>query len=71
MESRKKGISVDNEEYIEGVRGVAVPLRVKRMNTQSAIWAVGLKSQIKARDLTKLANYLKRIADEIEVRLLG
>jgi IclR family KDG regulon transcriptional repressor len=36
----------DDEEYLEGIRSLAIPLDLGRPDVQAAIWAVGLKSQI-------------------------
>jgi DNA-binding IclR family transcriptional regulator len=45
--AHRQGFALDDEEYIEGVRAFAVPLRIHRENLEAAIWVVGLKSQIK------------------------
>jgi hypothetical protein len=45
--ARKEGFALDDEEYIEGVRALAVPLDLNRGNLHAAIWVVGLKSQIR------------------------
>ena len=65
----KDGIAIDLEEYIEGIRGFAVPLKILRANTQIAIWAVGLKRQITNKNIPRYSRYLKKIAAEIEIRL--
>ena len=62
---------MDLEEYIEGIRGFAVPLDLDRPTTQIAIWAVGLKRQISDQDIPRFSEYLKEIAREIEIRLSG
>lgn len=66
--ARQDGIAIDMEEYIEGIRGLAVPLRVLGADTQVAIWAIGLKKQITDDMIAHYSTYLKRIAAEIEVR---
>lgn len=66
---RRDGIAIDMEEYIEGIRAFAVPLTVYKNDDQAAIWAVGLKRQIKERNMQRTAAYLKKIAREIEIRL--
>jgi IclR family KDG regulon transcriptional repressor len=68
---RKEGIAVDMEEYIEGIRGFAVPLNINRANTQVAIWAVGLRRQISDEDIPRYSEYLKEIVREIEIRFTG
>ncbi|MGD8740500.1 MAG: IclR family transcriptional regulator [Desulfobacterales bacterium] len=67
-QARKDGIAIDMEEYIEGIRGFAVPLKIFRANTQVAIWAVGLKKQIKKENIPLYSKYLKKIVAEIEMR---
>jgi DNA-binding IclR family transcriptional regulator len=67
--ARREGIAIDMEEYIEGIRAFAVPLNIFRANTQVAIWAIGLKRQIKKEDIPLYADYLKKIVAEIETRL--
>ena len=69
IKARSEGIAMDREEYIEGIRGYAVPLNVSRANTQIAIWAVGLKRQISDEDIPRHCQYLKEITREIEMRL--
>ena len=56
------------EEYIEGIRGFAVPLKTNRANAQVAIWAVGLKRQITDEIIPLYTSYLKKISAEIELR---
>jgi IclR family KDG regulon transcriptional repressor len=71
IKARAEGIAVDLEEYIEGIRGFAVPLDLDRPSSQIAIWAVGLKRQISNEDIPRYSEYLKEIAREIEIRLTG
>jgi hypothetical protein len=40
-------IAIEKEEYIEGIGPLSVPLRLKRRDLYMAIWAGGLKYQIK------------------------
>jgi IclR family KDG regulon transcriptional repressor len=67
-QARKEDIAIDMEEYIEGIRGLAVPLQVLDAGTQVAIWAVGLKKQITEDIIPQYTKYLKKIAAEIEIR---
>ncbi len=71
IKARRDGIAVDMEEYIEGIRGFAVPLNISRANTQIAIWAVGLRRQISDEDIPRYSEYLKEIVRKIEIRLSG
>ena len=66
---RNEGVAVDREEYIEGIRALAVPLYTNRNGIQAAIWAVGLKRQIKEESISKYSRYLIQIANEIETKL--
>jgi IclR family KDG regulon transcriptional repressor len=68
IRARNDGIAVDMEEYIEGIRGFAVPLNSNRANTQIAIWVVGLKRQISNENIPRYSEYLKEIVREIEIR---
>ena len=63
---REEGFAYEDEEYIEGIKALAIPLKLNRKDFQCAIWAVGLKSQIKETSLNAYIDLLKEIADEIE-----
>ena len=67
--ARREGIAFDREEYIEGIRALAVPLKINNGYPQFAIWAVGLKSQIKNEVIGAYAELLKQFAKEIEIKL--
>lgn len=69
IDVRIEGIAYDLEEYIEGFIALAIPVKVASQNIQASIWAVGLKRQIADFDKAKLANYLKEIEKEINLRL--
>jgi len=66
--ARKEEFALDDEEYIEGVRALAVPLHLNRGNLHAAIWVVGLKSQIRDEVLPSFRSMLKDIARKIEIR---
>ena len=70
QKTREEGIAFDMEEYIEGIRAFAVPLNLNRRGLVAAIWAVGLKSQIKEELIDSYAKYLKGIAKKIEARFV-
>lgn len=63
---RKERIAIEKEEYIEGVRALAVPLKLKRRDLHMAIWCVGLKNQIKDKLIISYSTLFKEIADKIE-----
>ena len=69
--TQKVGFAVDKEEYIEGIRALAVPLKINRGNSPFAIWAVGLKGQIADEVIDSYSELLKKFAGEIEIRLAG
>jgi IclR family KDG regulon transcriptional repressor len=66
--ARQDGFAFDDEEYIEGVRALAVPLHLHRDHLQAALWIVGLKSQIKIETLHSLRSILKETTKRIESR---
>jgi IclR family KDG regulon transcriptional repressor len=69
--TRQDGFAVDKEEYIEGIRALAVPLQVNRGSSQFAIWAVGLKRQVADEVIATYSGLLKTYAKEIKIRLAG
>jgi len=64
--TRAAGIAVDKEEYIEGIRALAVPVDQRIGNNSAAIWAVGLKRQMEDKDIPVYAEFLKEIARKIQ-----
>jgi len=69
--TRQDGFAVDKEEYIEGIRALAVPLKINRGSSQFAIWAVGLKRQVADEVIDTYSGLLKKFAGEIDIRLAG
>jgi IclR family KDG regulon transcriptional repressor len=65
---QKEHIAFENETYIEGIRAIAVPLRLKRHDLQTAVWAVGLKTQMKKKVVESCSAILKEIANKIETQ---
>lgn len=63
------GYAYEDEEYIEGVRALAIPLNINRSGIQCAIWAVGLKSQIKDSSLQDYIDLLLEVSSKIESKL--
>jgi IclR family KDG regulon transcriptional repressor len=63
---RVDGYAVEREEYIEGIRALAVPLRIQRRDLDMAIWVVGLKSQIKIDKIPSLSKILIKTCENIE-----
>ena len=58
--------ALDDEEYLEGIRSLAIPLDLGRPDVQAAIWVVGLKSQINAGRIPEFKKSLKEIGLRIE-----
>jgi len=56
----------DDEEYLEGIRSLAIPLDLGRPDVQAAIWVVGLKSQITDGMIPEFKKNLKEIGLKIE-----
>ena len=65
---RKDGVAIENEEYIEGVVAFAIPINAQRQDLQAAIWAVGLKHQVRPENIPGINEFLKKIAAEINLR---
>ena len=65
---RKEGFALDDEEYIEGIRALAIPLNVGRPDLQAAIWVVGLKSQVADKKIPEYRELLKKIGARIEAQ---
>jgi IclR family KDG regulon transcriptional repressor len=66
--AREDGIAIDREEYVEGVRALAVPLNINRRGFQLGIWTVGLKRQIEDEIIPQYSSLLKEIAKKIQER---
>ncbi|MCX7856424.1 MAG: IclR family transcriptional regulator [Deltaproteobacteria bacterium] len=62
---KKEGIAYDFEEYIEGMIGLSVPIETGSKNVQSAIWVVGLKSQLPNEKIDEIVKMLLSVAKEI------
>jgi IclR family KDG regulon transcriptional repressor len=69
IKTRKEGIAFDDEEYIDGVVAFSVPLKANNPDLQAAIWAVGLKQQVRKENISGISNFLKKIAEDIHHRL--
>ena len=68
LKVKKTGIAYDMEEYIEGLIGIAVPLHTCRDDLQAAVWAVGLKQQLRGDVIGRLTEFLRGISEEINAR---
>jgi len=63
---KSQGFAYEDEEYINGIRALAVPLKLNKKDVECVIWAVGLKNQIKETSLKGYIKLLKEIANKIE-----
>lgn len=68
-QARIDGYAFSNEEYIEGIRAIAVPLDKYKGNIFAAIYVVGLTNQLKDEDIPVYSELLKKVAYEIDTRL--
>ncbi len=66
MKVKKDGFAFEDEEYLRGIRALAIPLKLKRKDLECAIWAVGLKNQILETCLESYTDFLKEVAAKIE-----
>ncbi len=63
---REDRIAFGDEEYIEDLRALAVPLGLKKSKLHMAIWTVGLKSQIPEKMIAPYSDLLREVAEKIE-----
>lgn len=70
-QARRQGIATDYGEYIEGIGALAVPLGIGQSGSPLAIWAVGLKSQVKGENLGRFGQIMKEIAQAIRANLVS
>lgn len=64
------GFAVNNEEFAEGLRGVAAPIRDSSFNVVAALGMSGHASQAPLRDLAgPLARHVQRVAEDISYEL--
>jgi len=66
---RAEGVAFDREEYIEGTQALAVPVHINSGTSQFAIWAAGLTTQLKDGAIDQYTGFMKKIAEEIKLRL--
>lgn len=67
--ARRDGYAYSNQEYIEGIRALGVPLNNYKRNLMTAIYVVGLNSQIREENINSYATLLKQTAKAIDDRL--
>lgn len=67
-QARKLGYAVDDEEYIQGVRAVAVCLNTVK-GLPMAVWAVGFSSAMEFDKIPDIATEIAHISDQISHHL--
>ncbi|MBN2126115.1 MAG: IclR family transcriptional regulator [Deltaproteobacteria bacterium] len=67
--ARRDGFAFSDQEYIEGIRALAVPLHRFRNNLRTAMYVVGLNSQIRYEDIDSYVRLLKETAQTLNDRL--
>lgn len=65
----RKGIAFDQEEYIEGMVALGIPINTHSKKVQAAIWVVGLKQQLAGKALQQVTPLLKSVSQEINQRM--
>jgi IclR family KDG regulon transcriptional repressor len=71
LKVREKGVAIEWEEYIEGIVAFAIPLNFHQVETQVAIWSVGLKRQVPKKNIPKICTYFIKTAAEINSQLMS
>ncbi|RLB42802.1 MAG: hypothetical protein DRH12_04675 [Deltaproteobacteria bacterium] len=66
---KNQGFALDKEEYIEGIRAIAVPLNSSQAGALSALWVVGLSSQLKDENIKGCAEFLVQVGKRIDKKL--
>ncbi len=70
QEVRENGVAIDREEYIEGIRAMAVSLKVGEHRLLASMWFVGLSIQLKDEVLPKFLRIIKDVAQEINAHFV-
>lgn len=68
---RKSGVGTDNEEFIEGMTAVAVPIRDSRRNICATVAVHGPTARLSLKRALALTPALKRAAEQIERTFLS
>jgi len=67
-EAKRKGYAIDDEEYLQGVRAVAVPIQITSL-PPAAIWVVGFTSSLDDKKILMIQSEIQRTAQEIKQSL--
>jgi DNA-binding IclR family transcriptional regulator len=63
-ETKKKGYTIDDEEYLPGVRAIAAPIQTASF-PPAAVWAVGFASSLNDQKMEKVISEIQKTAREI------
>lgn len=63
-ETKKKGVAIDNEEYMVGVRAVAAPIQTVSP-PPAAIWVVGFTSSLNDQKMEKVILEIRKATQGI------
>jgi IclR family KDG regulon transcriptional repressor len=66
LQVEREGVAVDREEYLEGIKALAIPVKVGRPDLNLAIWAVGLAGQLKEEDIPSYSAIMTKVREKIE-----
>lgn len=67
LQVKNQGIAYDFEEYIDGMIGLAIPVKSGSRSVQAAIWVVGLKSQLSEEKIDKVVKLFLSLAKDIDM----
>jgi IclR family KDG regulon transcriptional repressor len=67
---REECFAFDDQEYIDGIVALAVPIKARQPELQAAIWAVGLKQQAGKDRLSSARKLMVDTADKLSARFM-
>jgi IclR family transcriptional regulator, KDG regulon repressor len=70
-QAKEEGIGWDKEEYIEGIRALAVPLDIGKREVQTAVWVMGVNGLLKDAEMKTYSTLLKTVAAQIRSHFLA
>lgn len=68
--ARDRGYAFDEEEYIPGIRAIAAPIQTQSL-PPAAIWVAGFASSLIDRKMEKVAQEVRKVAQEISTLVKG
>jgi IclR family KDG regulon transcriptional repressor len=63
-QAKKKGYAIDNEEYLLGVRAIALPIQIPSL-PPAAIWVVGFTSSLNDQKMERVIVEIRKTIQEI------